>query len=180
LSEADLIVFDRAWKVIEITNKPTDTPGRYNFTPKDMHATNLGGSASTIAGGGQETPKFWVELGRLALVNKFGRCLHCAGAAVYSLVLDQRFDKYAIAVLGNTAYDHHFVMVGTQGDFSAGDGYVIDIWDGNLNKNTPVSKFNNYRYNEGKMKIFCMLAPQDRADLRSWAEGRTKPKDYPF
>lgn len=176
LSEAVVLMHNSAWKKIRITNQPTDTPGRYKYTDEDKGATQLSGAALAI-GKKQESPNFWVELGRLALSNKFGRCLHCAGAAVYSLVLEPMLDDYVIAVQGNTDYDHHYVLLGTEGDLAKDDGYVIDIWHANLNSTTPLSKAKNYHYREGGHKVFCIFLPQDRAELRSFALSRPKPKD---
>ncbi|HWC00900.1 MAG TPA: hypothetical protein VG672_29540, partial [Bryobacteraceae bacterium] len=175
LSEAIVLMHSSAWRKIKITNVPTDTPGRYNYTEQDKAATNLQGSAMAI-GKKQDNPRFWVELGRLTLINKFGRCLHCSGAAVYSLVLDPRFDNYIIAVQGNVSYDHHYVLLGTEGDIATGDGYVIDIWDANLNLTTPLSKAREYRYRNGEHKVFCMFLPEGRAELRKFALERPKPK----
>jgi hypothetical protein len=175
LSEAVVLMHDSAWRKIKITNRPTDTPGRYDYTDEDKGATQLQGAALAI-GKKQDSPRFWVELGRLTLTNKFGRCLHCSGAAVYSLVMEPMLDSYVIAVQGNTAFDHHYVLLGNEGDLATGDGYVIDIWDANLNGTTPLSKAKEYRYRKGEHKLFCTLLPEERAELRRFALERPKPR----
>jgi hypothetical protein len=176
LSRAILLMHESAWNKISITNVPSGGPGQYKYTDKDYAATNLQGSAMVI-GGNQDDPKFWVELGRLTIINKFGRCLHCSGAAIYSLVMEPMMDGYIFAVRGNSSYDHHYVMVGTEGDFVKEDGYIIDIWDANLNSTTPVSKAKEYRYAMGKHKTFCVFLLEERAKLREFALSRPKPKE---
>jgi hypothetical protein len=156
------------WKDIEITNKPTSQPGKYIYTEQDKHATNISGSAQAV-GKDVKEPMFWITLGRMTMEHKIGRCLHCAGAVVNTLVQRPELDAYVIAVQGNVTYDHHYVIIGTLAEIKLEKGYVIDVWDANLNKKSPIQEREEYTYLRGEHKLFCLFDPLDRAAHRGMA-----------
>ena len=161
------------WSKIEITDIPTATPGIYKYTEKDKQTNNLKlmAALNVKAAKGEitEQPLYWAQLGKLVAKHRFGRCYSCAGLAVYTLVMDPSYDKLIIAVVGNSDYDHQFVVVGTESEVGNKTGYVIDIWQTNLdNGKTPfVMPHAECVYSKGTTKLACVLFPDDRASLRS-------------
>jgi hypothetical protein len=166
----------KEWSGIEITDEPTDKPGVYKYTEKDKQTTNIKGSAAVklkdkVAYNEiTEAPEYWAELGRLVAKHKFGRCYSCAALAVYTLVMDTSYDDLLIAVVGNEAFDHQFVVVGTESDISEQKGYAIDIWQSNVDGKTPfVMPVNENIYSKGA-KLACVLHPEDRAKVRDFVK----------
>ncbi|AZD29211.1 hypothetical protein [Pseudomonas chlororaphis] len=172
----------RIWQAIEITDIPTGKHGRYIHTADDPLTTQQKGSAAAIVkkqlkftGNAFAVPAYWIELGRLVFKYKKGRCFSCAGAALYTLTLDQFFDIYELAVMGTRKYDHYFVCVGTtMGQITSGLGSAIDIWQSNLSgssdvfAHTPAKDFMYWKDAE----IICLIPRSERQALRTFVAQR--------
>lgn len=165
----------RDWAGIEITDIPTDTPGVYKYTKNDQQTTTMKGTAAAKLAMTHkkkdivDLPEYWAELGRLVSKHRMGRCYSCAALVVYTLVMDPTYDELVIAVMGNVDYDHQFVLIGTMAEVESKKGYVIDIWQSNLDKVTPqVLPLNECRYTQGNVQLACLLHPDDRATVRAF------------
>lgn len=114
---------------------------------------------------------YWVKLGEKALKAEYGRCFSCAGVAIYSMVMNPKFDGKVLESVGAPEYDHHFVLVGRTAvgttDPPGDDELVVDIWQANQSGDSPVTPWKNFTYNKAtKLKVFCVLRPEDRSALR--------------
>ncbi len=119
-----------------------------------------------------EVPDYWVEVGRLALQSEYGRCFSCAGAAIFKLAMNPAFDDAVIESVGSPDFDHHFVFVGRSNAGSTEPPtnpktLVIDVWQANQGGDPPATTWETFTYNESSsVKIFAVLRPKDRAELR--------------
>jgi len=169
------------WSKIEITDIPIEgVVGRYKSTDNDKYTTQPRAFAKGMVEKDDKStkavhkPEFWVILGGMIMNkkgDKFGRCVDCSAAVVYMLVNDHTYDRLVISVIGKETYDHHFVYVGTPDDVENGNGWVIDVWQANLNlendKTTPLRwLLDEYQYGKLGWKDFCVLRPEDRVALR--------------
>ncbi|WP_223487437.1 hypothetical protein [Pseudomonas sp. A-RE-19] len=169
------------WSKIAITDLPTGKHGVYKYTDDNKYADIPRGVVSgllkrepIIDKQGLRAPEFWALFGAIVMraPKKFGRCLHCSAAVVHSLVFDQFFDNYEIAVMGSTEYDHYFVCVGSSlGVIQTGLGIAIDVWDSNnpakpsSTSTHPLAK--NFTYwSEAGLEILCPIPTVSRAALR--------------
>jgi len=112
----------------------------YYFAPKNGRVRQA--EFQAVAWAGLNRKKKHTLLGVYALNDGCGRCFNCAGAALYTLLNDDEFNDYDLAV-AKTAYDrgrdgHYYTMVGLRcnpnknGAQQPGDwyyGYVVDIWE---------------------------------------------------
>lgn len=195
---------DPKWKKIEITDIPTGEVNRFGVpkyitTDKDREVNRIGAGASGIArritkcgvGKHESKPVYWIALGRMVMSGKVARCFACAAAAVYTLVLDSKFDSEPIEVIGNRNSDHYFAVVarsgskgkvgqdiGTPGKW--GSALVVDIWQSNLDvqlkkpEKTPSVMYaqqNDYAKRGGN-ELFCRLAPADRTAHKKLAKDK--------
>jgi len=173
---ANLEKYQSEWSKIKITDLPTDTFGVYKTTDEDKFTIIPRGTAAgkVLKGGDIDNASlmatFWVILGGMVMKkkgDKYGRCLDCAAAVVYTLVSDETYDALVISVMGKKKVDHHFVYVGTPEDLENDKGRVIDVWDANLNKqSSSCSTLSTYKYGTKGWKPFCTLLPKDRSALR--------------
>lgn len=176
-----------AWSKIAITDLPTDEHGVYNSTEDDKFTHVPRGITSgilkkepAIDAKGLEAPEFWALLGAIIMRadKKFARCLGCSAAVVYSLVFDEFFDNFEIAVMGSKKFDHYFVCVGpTIGKIEAGLGIAIDVWDSNnpakrsSTSAHPIAK--NFTYwSRSRLDIVCSIPTESRTALRLFVKTR--------
>ena len=127
-----------------------------------------------------EFGEYWIELGRLIMKSKkkVGRCFSCSGIAVYTLVKEREHDNWVILVVGNPSRDHYFVLVGASLEaIRAKDGYVIDIWDGNLCGTPPVHPIKGFKYMDKHVIPCCIIMPEDREKLRAFIRDRESDAD---
>lgn len=128
------------------------------------------------------TGDYWVEIGKLVKKEDYGRCFSCAGLAIEGLVMNPAFDRYTIESVGACGFDHHFVLLGRTGgdvgsttppDASDTTTLVVDIWDGNQQKKPPMRLWSQFTYNaETKLKVYCVITPEERTALRERALAR--------
>lgn len=178
---AEFAALASKWGVIKITDLPTSTPGVYIQTEDDkMTIVSKAAAAGAVIKEGidmakvLESGRYWLRLGRMVLKGKKGRCFSCAAVAAYLLTLEPAFDDLDICIWGSGEYDHHFTTIGKSSEYaSAWNGVVvIDIWHGNLNKETGVYKYANFPYKmkvSGGYKRFAWLSAAKRAQQRSYA-----------
>jgi hypothetical protein len=182
--EANIRKHEAEWSSIEITDIPTGEYARYEHTASDFGTTTQKAAAAGVVrryfgviGTGEVLthPGYWMELGRIVMKSKIGRCFSCSAAAVFTLVSDPAFDELTLMVMGSKKSDHYFVCVGTSaGAINAGNGTAVDIWQANLNKDpnsmckTPCSSFMYWR---GAMPI-CEIPTDKRTALRKFAAKR--------
>jgi hypothetical protein len=188
------------WTEIEITDKPTGVPGKYNFTEGNSFSEGDRNSALAMLGvehNPEQNPKYWLALGKLVQTEKlgkyYGRCFSCAAAVIYSLVMDEEYDGLMIEHIGAVRYDHHLVLVGranangTDGtglngkQAAWGDAVVIDVWQGNLAGDFEyvfLPKDSEYVHGE-EQRWFCAFPPEKRGEHRAYAQSvkqlRTAP-----
>jgi hypothetical protein len=184
---------------IEITDRPTDRAGEYNFTPGNVYSEgdrNLASADTTeVSSNKQFEPKYWLRLGRRVVTpqqdgKSYGRCFSCAAAVIYEMVTDPAFDDCMIEHVGAEGYDHHLILLdrcnanGTDntGLNNArltwmGSAAIVDVWQGNLNGNTNyVEMAVDNRYAQSNLRWFCAFPPTRRAQDRVFAAGLLAPE----
>lgn len=138
--------------------------------------------AKQVEAGQMAQGDYWAEVGRLAKSSDFGRCFSCAGIAIYTFVMNPAFDGLTIESVGAVTYDHHFVLVGRTGDAGSttppdedSKVLVVDVWQANQGGTPPATAWSDFTYNkETQLKVFCVMRPDERKDLRERCEEYAK------
>jgi len=136
----------------------------------------------------QAQPVFWARLGFDTLVKGYGRCLHNAGVAFFTLCLDPAYDGLVIESVGNPDVDHHFLVIGrhTPGKLRAAGtepedidalgagGFCLDNWEANCDQQnsgaddpTRATRWEDFAYKHHELVMFSMAFPDKRAALRA-------------